>query len=42
LNIRGLFLRLFALLPLPVVHFLGAILGLLSLLRPAAPPGHRE
>ena len=29
-----LFLRIFALLPLPLVHFLGVLLGLLSLLRP--------
>jgi KDO2-lipid IV(A) lauroyltransferase len=29
-----LFFRLFALLPLPLVHFCGALLGLLSLLRP--------
>ncbi len=29
-----LFLRVFALLPLPLVHFLGVLLGLLSLLRP--------
>lgn len=33
MNIRGLFLRLFASLPLPVVHLVGAILGLLSMLR---------
>jgi len=29
-----LFLRIFALLPLPLVHFLGVLLGLLGLLRP--------
>jgi KDO2-lipid IV(A) lauroyltransferase len=33
LNIRGLPLRLFARLPLPAVHAIGALLGLLSLLR---------
>jgi Kdo2-lipid IVA lauroyltransferase/acyltransferase len=33
LNIRGPLLRLFARLPLPAVHFIGAILGFLSLLR---------
>lgn len=33
MNIRGLLLRFFARLPLPVVHLVGAVLGLLSLLR---------
>lgn len=33
MNIRGPLLRLFARLPLPAVHLIGAILGLLSLLR---------